>query len=167
MLNASRHHWYFHAGSDVLVVSPLIVLNASRHHWYFHSSRARRNNMYVVCAQRLAASLVLPQTTLQARITRLQVLNASRHHWYFHPGYSETTGSRVPRCSTPRGITGTSTSPPNHKRHPCNWCSTPRGITGTSTVQALGTGKLENLCSTPRGITGTSTRHKGRFAASL
>ena len=84
VLNAFRHHRYFHICMFSLRALAHSVLNAFRHHRYFHT-------LHLLCLLRGVA-----------------VLNAFRHHRYFHIRIS----SFIPvssMCSTPFGITGTFT----------------------------------------------------------
>jgi len=84
-----------------------LVLNASRHHWYFHVEPRRTQHLLKLCStpRGITGTFTIdgPRSLLIP-----QVLNASRHHWYFH--YDDSLMlTPVMKCSTPCGITGTFT----------------------------------------------------------
>jgi len=107
VLNASRHHRYFHHCEPGSQLYSDDVLNASRHHRYFHRlSRYWRKNEN--CAQRLAASQVLSRGRTGCRCRRVRRAQRLAASQVLSP-LSSYFCLPASTCSTPRGITGTFT----------------------------------------------------------
>ena len=115
VLNASRHHSDDDFGPHARLFVHFRVLNASRHHsdddWGVRSRGLASSRG----AQRLAAS-------------------QRRRHGEVRPNWSRYA------CSTPRGITATTTTNNARSRTAPPMCSTPRGITATTTRRRARTG---------------------------
>jgi len=157
VLNASRHHSNEHNRNLQVLDSLAIVLNASRHHSNEHSPTTPTHRPSPVRgAQRLTASQQRAHRNLQVLDSLPIVLNASRHHSNEHMDAlaDEHTAAA---CSTPHGITATSTGVRAAEPRERRLCSTPHGITATSTRTCSSVGDVSETCSTPHGITATST----------
>ena len=85
------------------------MLNASRHHWYFHFRAPGWCNHCVARAQRLAASLVLSPGCLDLESEGQRLCSTPRGITGTFTVTTKFTAMPELTCSTPRGITGTFT----------------------------------------------------------
>jgi|SRR5215813_8891738 len=84
VLNASRHHRYFHPHYARSSASSRNVLNASRHHRYFHAAYGSREPGGFECSTPRGITGTFTTVPFPCGIPHIFVLNASRHHRYFH-----------------------------------------------------------------------------------
>ncbi len=89
------------------------------------------------------------------------MLNAFRHHGEYDRA-DQTLPGPIARCSTPFGITASTTIPYNAGDASLLKCSTPFGITASTTIDASSQAGLGEECSTPFGITASTTAARRR-----